>query len=553
MHANRDAARLMQMCLETVIPGRAHPCATIRAVTPAFFMGPESERTDFLMPLLGVAVLVTLAFALGVWNHGPIPSMETRFAVVARQMLAHHQWLIPEKNGLPYIEYPPFYYWMGLVFAKIGLPILVAIRLPNLLAMWLWIGATLALGRRLLPDAPRWLLPVAAVAAPAILYNFFVAQTDGWLATGVALAILGYIRAREKPGFPWLLWTGSAIAVFAKGPVGLIVVALTVGLERLLAVASGAETWRSLPRSLYRLALVRGVLLALGPLAAWYIACGLVAGWEFVRAAFVYDNITRYLAGAGGHANPWWLYAQSIWGDYFPWSLALPFGLVVAARRMRQDGPRLALAWAVSTLIFFSASASKQSKYILPAAPAFIALAMLALLLLTRRHRVWLTRGTVAWSGAVLITFVVAVGAWLPFAGPHIDDDAAYARLRGTVATDPGRLYMYGWPRSLILWQLGAPMPWFRDARSVYQAIHDGRLQTGDYLLVYESDLPSHGGRGRLALRPAPAPPYFHYVMTLSTKGGVAVYRVLPGAANAPVPTTPPPPPIRWWERFDTD
>lgn len=151
----------------------------------------------------------------------------------------------------------------------------------------------------------------------------------------------------------------------------------------------------------------------------------------------------------------------------------------------------------------------------------------------------------------MLLLFTVLVGAWLPQLGPRIDDDAAWARLRGTVSASPGRLYMYRWPRSLILWQLGAPMPWFRDARDLYTAVHDGQLKAGDYILVYRYSLQKHAGP--LALEPAPKPPYFRYVMTVESKGGIEVFRVMPEAASAPLPQTPTPPPQPWWAQFDTD
>ncbi|MGH8273129.1 MAG: ArnT family glycosyltransferase [Gammaproteobacteria bacterium] len=504
------------------------------------------------LPLAIAVAFATIAFALGLANHGPIPSMETRFAVVVQQMLAHHQWLVPEKNGLPYIEYPPFYYWMALVLAKAGLPTLPAIRLPNLIALWLWVAAVYGLARHLLPTLPRWLLPVAALAVPAVLYNFFIAQVDGWLAAGTALALLGYCRHREDGRFPAMLWIGTAIAVFAKGPVGLIVVALAIAGD-LLIEATVTGDWRELPRAIWRLRLLRGLAIAFAPLAAWYLACGLVVGWEFVRAAFVYGNITRFLAGAGGHNNPWWLFAKTFWADYLPWSLAAPFGLILAARRLHEPGLRLALAWAVTTLIFFSISASKQSKYILPAAPAFVALGLLALGFAARRRPRWLTRPALGWSCAILIVFLVLVGAWLPFKGPKIDDDAAWARLRHQVSATPGQVVMYRWPRSLVLWQMGAPMSWFRDAHALYTAVHSGRLKPGDYVLVSDTDLPAKGAHDPFRLAPAPAPPYFEKVMKLPSKGGIVVYRVLPSARAAPVPTTPKPPPPPWWSQFDTD
>ncbi len=505
------------------------------------------------LALLGIIALATIGFAIGLGNHGPIPSMETRFAVAVQQMLLHHQWLIPEKNGLPYIEYPPFYYWLSMLLAKAGLPLLPAIRLPNLIALWIWFAAVYRLGRRLVPGLPRWLLPAAALVSPAVLYNFFVAQTDGWLAAGVTLALLGYVNAPQPRRFPWLLWGGTALAVFAKGPLGLVLVVLAIGGERLLAVGVGALAWKKFPQAILALRPLRGTALALAPLAAWYLACGLFVSWDFVRAAFVYNNITRFLAGAGGHDNPWWLYGQTIWGDYFPWSLALPLGLILAIRRLRQFSPRLLFAWSITLIIFFSLSASKQSKYLLPAVPAFTGLALMALAWVFRRHTAGLHRTMAVWIGIILLFFGVIIATWLPFASAHIDDNHSYAQLKGRVAAAPGPIVMYGWPRSLVLWQLGAPMPWFRDSRSLYGAIHSGKLRAGAYLLVPHSDLARYGARGTQILSPAPAPPYLRYITSLHSKGGFEVYRVLAGAKLAPLPKTPLPAPPRWWDRFDTD
>ena len=64
--------------------------------------------------LLAQLVVLLLMYAFSMGNHPLIPSMEPRFAEVIREMMARGEYLIPIKNGVPYIEYPPLYYWLSL-------------------------------------------------------------------------------------------------------------------------------------------------------------------------------------------------------------------------------------------------------------------------------------------------------------------------------------------------------------------------------------------------------------------------------------------------------
>ncbi|HET7675295.1 MAG TPA: hypothetical protein VFL54_07215, partial [Gammaproteobacteria bacterium] len=161
--------------------------------------------------------------------------MEPRFAEVVREMTAQGRFLIPIKNGVPYIEYPPLYCWLGLIGHLAGLPIRVAIRLPGYLALLLWVGWLAKLQRRLFPDWPPILLPLTAVALPGVLYNFFTAQSDSLLILGTLIAFNGYVRDRR--GFDWELWGGVALATLAKGPVGLAITLPAFGLDIAIANA----------------------------------------------------------------------------------------------------------------------------------------------------------------------------------------------------------------------------------------------------------------------------------------------------------------------------
>ena len=63
--------------------------------------------------------------------------MEPRFAEVLKEMLDSGQYLVPIKNGIPYVEYPPLYSWLGLAASYARLSIEAAIRLPAYLAFLL--------------------------------------------------------------------------------------------------------------------------------------------------------------------------------------------------------------------------------------------------------------------------------------------------------------------------------------------------------------------------------------------------------------------------------
>ncbi|MDE2274630.1 MAG: hypothetical protein KGL00_10600, partial [Gammaproteobacteria bacterium] len=68
-----------------------------------------------LSPLHWLLLALAVIYGVALFNHGPIPSMEPRFAEAVREMFARGAWLIPIKNGVPYIEYPPLYFWLALI------------------------------------------------------------------------------------------------------------------------------------------------------------------------------------------------------------------------------------------------------------------------------------------------------------------------------------------------------------------------------------------------------------------------------------------------------
>ncbi|MDE2234245.1 MAG: hypothetical protein KGK44_01705 [Gammaproteobacteria bacterium] len=518
-------------------------------------------------PLAWLLVVLAAIFTVSLFNHGPIPSMEPRFAEAVREMLARGEWLIPIKNGVPYIEYPPLYFWLGIAGTLMGLPLLAAIRLPGYLGLLLWVWWLARLQKDLFPQWPRWLLALTAVALPAILYNFFTAQSDSLLILGTLVAFSGFVRLRTDPmrrGFPWELWLGVLLATAAKGPVGLAITLPAMAIEISIAafvnpqpvVQAGGNLGMRLSRIFregWRMAPLRGLALAFTGIVPWYIAAGLKVNWEFVRAVLVYQNFTRFLVGFD-HLQPWWMYAQTLWGDLFPLSLLLPFGIYFGVRHLREFRWRLLLVWALWTLVFFTVSASKQSKYILPAAPAMGLLALAAVPQLFGGRwsgRLWAVLQ--AWAAGLVLLFGVLVIAWLPFHDRRIGGLAGFEKIRASVTAAPGKLVSFQWPRPMTLYVLGAPMAYVRSSRQLYAEIHAGKINSGDYILVDTKYLPGGGQPEDLSFLPVPQAPYFQQVLKVKAEDPMVLYRVMPKAMGLPLPATPQPAPSHWWQQFDTD
>lgn len=487
--------------------------------------------------------------------------MEPRFGEVIREMLAHGNYLIPIKNGVPYIEYPPLYFWLSLAGRLAGLPETVAIRLPAAFAFLLWIYWLSRLQRRINPDWPAYLLPLIGAALPGVLYTYFIAQSDGVLILGALIGITGYLRmqlasdAGEKTGFPWELWVGVTLATLAKGPVGIMVTLPVMALDIMTAPrAENISWWHAVRMQARRTAWIRGIGFVLLFNVPWYIAAGMKEGWELVRAVVVYQNFTRFLVGFD-HIQPWYYYGVTMWYDMLPMTFALPFALYLGIKRWHQRRWRLPLLWLLWTVLFFSLSASKQGKYILTAAPAMALLGLQALQLLCkarwwRRLRITLQ----SWALLLLTGFAIAAVFILPHYSNKVGGIGGLKKIRDIVQQQPGELVSYTWPRSMELYILGSPMNYVRSSRELYTKIHNGTIKPGSYLLVLKRHLARPGqvpASGLLS--PLPAPPYFQFITRVKFNGTLLLYRVLPGANALPVPKTPRPPPHKWWERFDTD
>jgi 4-amino-4-deoxy-L-arabinose transferase-like glycosyltransferase len=305
-------------------------------------------------------------------------------------MLLRNDWVTPWWNGERFFDYPVWGYWMvALAFRFLGVSPWAA-RLPVALAASAVVVAAFLLilhwGPKEEPRPQR--VGRAAVAAgviataPGWMGWGRTATTDMFLSSAISLALFAFLLAHYEPPRSRLAALGrvgmalfSGVAVLAKGPVGLLLPLLVVGL--FLPLSGQGRRWLRPFPLMAMLALFAGVILP------WYSAAALVNGAAFLGGFLAFSNVQRFTQVIYDHPGPPWFYLPWLLILLLPWSLFLP-AAILRLRFWRRDRWRLGadrpspgsgvglflLLWLAIPLAFFSAAATKLPGYILPILPA---------------------------------------------------------------------------------------------------------------------------------------------------------------------------------------
>jgi 4-amino-4-deoxy-L-arabinose transferase-like glycosyltransferase len=299
-----------------------------------------------------------------------VPPDEGRYAEMAREMFASGDWITTRLNGIKYFEKPPLQTWMNAAtYAVFGL------------GEWqarLWTGLCGLGGVLLTGYAGRRVLGAragfyAALALGSSLFWVASGQIDSLdmsLSGMMTIALCALLVAQRDRATPaenrnWMLvcWAGMALAVLAKGLIGLVlpgaVLVLYSALSRDLAI------WK-------RLHLGKGLLLFFAIATPWFVLVGL-QNPEQPHFFFVHEHWERFFLKTHHREGPWYYFFIMLAPGILPWLGVLPQALFNAARRERVAAfqPKLLLLiWAVFIFCFFSYSSSKLPGYILPIFPA---------------------------------------------------------------------------------------------------------------------------------------------------------------------------------------
>jgi 4-amino-4-deoxy-L-arabinose transferase-like glycosyltransferase len=361
----------------------------------ALRISPENAWTRF--PALGttleaLTLFIFTAFFLfyglvpifGGAGIGLVGADEPRYAQVAREMLARHDYVTPILYGKPWLEKPALYYWRAMFsFREFGVHDWSA-RLPSASFAFVLITLIFLHMRRFRPGGQ---LDAALLTASCAGVLSFArgASTDMQLAAPLCIGMLGWYAWYETDSKFWLfdLYFFVGAATLAKGPVApfLALVIITV-------FAALRKEWSILRRSIWW----PGVVLYLVMVLPWFIAVQ-KRNPNFLRVFFLEHNLERFATNRFEHEQHFWYYLPVIVLSMMPWAVIAIAALSDAIRgsiaewrarrakfhymghtRAGDAFPEFLVLWALIPIVFFSFSDSKLPGYILPSVPPLMIL-----------------------------------------------------------------------------------------------------------------------------------------------------------------------------------
>ena len=327
----------------------------------------QRTRADWLL-LVGFSIFL---FFYGLGSFGLIGADEPRYAQVAREMLARHDWITPTLGGKPWLEKPVLYYWQAMLsFSIFGVSDWAA-RVPSAIDATLMVLGVYLFLRRL---RPRFHLDGALMTAAAAGVVGFAraAATDMPLAAMFALAMMAWYAWWETSDKVYLagFYACLALATLAKGPVAPF---LAVAIIVLFSVF--AKDFTIILKTLWIPGMVLFVVIA----APWYLAVQ-VRNPEFFRVFILEHNLARFGTNLYHHPQPFWFYIPVAALGLVPWIVFTAASAVETIRgwwsertALFESGDALSaflIIWLAVPILFFSISQSKLPGYILPALPA---------------------------------------------------------------------------------------------------------------------------------------------------------------------------------------
>jgi 4-amino-4-deoxy-L-arabinose transferase-like glycosyltransferase len=309
-----------------------------------------------------------------------------QYASMAREMIDSGNWLHFTDREVPYLDKPPFIFWItGLSYKLFGISNFT-FKLPSILFSLLGIYSTFRF-TKLYYSREAAIYSALVLASTQAYFHFNNdVRTDAYLTNAVIFSmwqLATYIKTNRKLNFI-LAFAGFGIAMLAKGPLGLMVPALGFGSYWLLT-----KQYKSIFNPRWLLGIVITFLVLSPMLWGLYTQFDLqpsqvvnektgVSGLRF----FFWEQSFGRITGENVWKNdtgPFFFVHNLLW-SFLPWTIVLIFAFYHHIRKLLlswkqniqiDEAAVICLFGGVLTFLALSASAYKLPHYIYVVFPLF--------------------------------------------------------------------------------------------------------------------------------------------------------------------------------------
>jgi len=327
----------------------------------------ESERPVEMSRVPTILFWLCAAFMLFFGLGGrELWTAEDRWAEVSRWMILTGDFFHPCINGQPYFDKPLLGYW-AIVFTThlTGGLNEWAIRIPSAVAGMLALWATISLGRKLWDDETARLSGWLLLTCEGFIFWARTGQADMASLAAIMLAVNWYWGRRDRPGFmnSLVFYVICLLGAQFKGLAAVAVPCIAVAPDLLRE-----KRWRFL----FTLRHLSAFVLALAVyFAPFIIEARTRGGYSSSGLALVFrENVQRYF-NPFDHKGAFYIYLYNLPALFAPWALIFVLGVVACVPHLKRLwGPsRWLVTAAILVFLFFTASGSRRSYYILPLVP----------------------------------------------------------------------------------------------------------------------------------------------------------------------------------------
>lgn len=338
------------------------------------------------------------------------PMNELRYLSIADETIENDHIFILTNHGVPYADKPPLYIWLIILLKKIaGGHNIFLLSMLGLIPAFITVAV---LDKWIFADDKKNALDRAAMAlmlcsSALFLTLSFYFRMDMMMTMFIVLALYSFHLIYSGRGNPkpqsWLLPLWIFLAIFTKGPVGLLMPILVIMVFLLL---------KKEPEKLgkYLGFKTLGVIASL--CALWFL--GVVVepgGKEYLYDLTVHQTFGRAV-NSFHHNEPIYYYFKNIWLIIFPYSiLVFPvlFAGLLSHRKVKtgakSDDEKIFLISFWGTFLMLCIISSKLILYLMPLVP----FAIYGFYLIVKRMgwRKWMTVLLAITSGLICFSAIV--------------------------------------------------------------------------------------------------------------------------------------------------